>query len=96
MVFVVCGEFLCERAVGKAWASQLEGCATTFQGSVLKFRGRGENKGKSEGIGGYTERNGLKQGEGLGGEREKKKEYWERFHQGEIENGKDGGGKQKK
>ena len=33
-------EFLCERAVGKAGVSELEGSGTTFQGSVLRFRGR--------------------------------------------------------
>lgn len=39
---------------------------------VPEFRRRGENEGKSEGIGGYRERRreGLEQGEGLGGERE--------------------------
>lgn len=63
----MCIEFLCERAVGKAWASELEASGTTFQGRVPKLRGRRENEGKSEGIGRYRGREGLKQGEGLAG-----------------------------
>lgn len=102
----LCGEFLCEQAVGKAWVSELEASGTAFQGSVLKFRGRRENQGKSEGMGRYREKGGPRQGEGLGGEREKtdsvgpnvntEPEYervWGRW--GEITKDKDDGGKER-